>query len=45
VVIVFSIPEDEVQYVQGADTLSNEFRSSVHLVGGTRQSMVEQLVT
>lgn len=44
-VIVFYIPEDEVQFVQGADTGSNEFRSSFHLVGGTGQSMVEQLVT
>jgi hypothetical protein len=41
-VIVFSIPEDEVQFVQGADSGSNEFRSSVYIVGGTGQSMVEQ---
>jgi len=37
-IIVFSIPEYEVQFVQGAVTGSNEFRSSVHLVGGTGQS-------
>ena len=31
--------------MQGANTGSNEFHSSVHLVGGTGQSMVQQLGT
>jgi hypothetical protein len=44
-VIVFFIPEDEVQFVQSANIGSNEFRSSVCLVGGTGQSMVQHLGT
>jgi len=44
-VIVFFIPEDEVQFAQSADIGSNEFRSSVCLVGGTGESMVQHLGT
>jgi hypothetical protein len=44
-VIMFYIPEDEVQFVQGADTGSKEFRRCVHLVGGTGQSIIQQLGT